>query len=283
MFNSRFSLLLIVFFCMMLFPQHAVFSQYVLPNTPGEPDSTADTVKVKKPEDSLKTTDEAKSKKQLYEQEQDQAEPSIDTPQIKQMADTWVRHLLLRGWLVTSHIGAYSTYQLTGWNRGGGSYGPVEARISVYYLGTTEWMGKDAEWIQVIFRYLGEMETTIDYDFIVTVSADHITEFNRVLYRIDQDEILTGNFNLPEDVTDYDQKDDPHEVDEEQIRLYVGSFDTKIYAGSGAGAAAVYAYRATDLAPLQLVILGYGDKGLTLTSMGADARPRMSVPPPPSR
>jgi len=77
-------------------------------------------------------------------------------------ANLWIRRLLFRGWLDTSHIGAFARYQLTSWSPGIGSYGPIDARITVYYLGPTAWLGNDAEWLQVAVQTLNEEPTLIE-------------------------------------------------------------------------------------------------------------------------
>ena len=203
------------------------------------------------------------------------------TAQIR-LADTWVRRLLLRGWLDTSHIGAFARYQLTSWSQGIGSYGPIEARLTVYYLGSTEWMGNDAEWLQVAVQTMEDEPILIEYDLIVP-AKQKIDEIYRVLYRVDRGDVKTGNLNLPENVVDYDKLDDPSEEGLEDLEFYSGIFETEVFHGSGTNGADVYIYRADKMPPLGIVVLGYGDEGLTFTSSGTDAAPRFYAPPPPSK
>jgi hypothetical protein len=255
-----------------------VRAQYPLPqDQPAATDST----------DSLKTP---AVNERLEQGERTATPPAADEDKPKQtsidevrtLANQWVRRLLFRGWLDTSHIGAWAEYQITGWNENTGSFGPVEARITVYYLGSTVWLGKDAEWVQVSFHNMDEEETQIDYDLILP-AREKIDEVYRALYRIDQNEIQTTTFVLPEGEMDYDKEDQPHDAGDREIKLYVGTFETQIYAGSGTNGAVVYTFRSHELPPLGVVVLGYGGKALTVTSRGASAKPRMNVPPPPER
>jgi hypothetical protein len=277
--TMRLSLLLFTFLCCVYLLPVSGLSQYNLPNTPGEP-TAPDTLVKDSLADTLKAANEITQPKKTLEPQE--TEPEVTPADARKLADTWVRRLLLRGWLDNSHIGAYASYQLTGWRRGLGSFGPVEARVTIYYLGPTAFLGKDAEWLQVVFRVMGETETIIEYDLTVS-GTDRIADIYRVLYRVDHGDLATGNFNLQEGELDYDRADQPQESSEEVVRLYTGSFDTKVYVGSGSEGAIVYAYRANSLPPLGLVILGYGEEALTLTATGADARPRMNVPPPPTK
>jgi hypothetical protein len=223
-------------------------------------------------------------------------EPPLDTnyvrPKPGQFADanenllkqsnTWLRRLLFRGWLDTSHIGAFMSYQLTAWSPSIGSYGPVEARVTIYYLGPTEWMGKDAEWLQAAVQMLSEESRLVEYDLIVP-SRSKITEIYRLLYRVDRGEVKSGSLDLPATVMDYDKLDDPIDEGLEDLEFYSGIYQTHLYHGSGSNGAEVYIYRADKMPPLGIVALGYGDEGLTYTSSGSDASPRFYVPPPPGR
>lgn len=210
------------------------------------------------------------------------AEPADPHAAQIRLADMWVRRLLFRGWLDTSHIGAFARYQLTSWSQGIGSYGPIEARITVYYLGSTEWMGKDAEWLQVAVQTINDEPILIEYDLIVP-SKPKVDEVYRVLYRVDRDEVKTGSFNLPENIVDYDQLDMPSAEGTEDLEFYSGIYQTEVFHGSGTNGADVYIYRAEKLPPLGIVVLGYGNEGLTFTSSGSDAAPRFYSPPPPSK
>jgi hypothetical protein len=296
--SLRFSLVLLTVWFAISLGATSGFSQYILPNNPGDPlprdtvakDSTADSLKTAPLEsDSLKAAkpadleDQENTRSQTTQgEEAKEGAPATSPLDVVRFADTWVRRMFMRGWLDNTHIGAYASYQLTPWQQGMGSYGSVEARITVYYLGQTEYLGKDAEWFQVVCRVMDDQETIIDYDLTVA-GSDRVTDFYRVLYRIDHGDLQTGNFTIPEGTLDYDKVDQPNDFDEELVRLYSGSFDTKLFVGSGSAGSVVRAYRTSDVPPLQLVVLAYGDKALTLTSRGADAKPRMDVPPPPSK
>ena len=198
-----------------------------------------------------------------------------------QLANNWVRRLVFRGWLDTSHIGAFARYQLTAWSPGIGSHGPIEARITVYYLGPTDWMGSDAEWIQIAVQTMESEPTLIEYDLIVP-STERVGEIYRVLYRVDRGEVKPANLSLPENVVDYDKLDEPSQEGLEDLEFYSGIFETEVFHGSGTNGSDVYIYRADKLPPFGIVVLGYGDEALTFTSSGSDASPRFYVPPPPS-
>ena len=197
-------------------------------------------------------------------------------------ATLWVRRMLFRGWLDTSHIGAYARYQLTSWSPGIGSYGPVEARVTIYYLGPTTWLGKDAEWLQAAAETMGDEPLLIEYDLIVPPKPK-IDGVYRVLYRVDRGDVKTGNFGLPENMLDYDRLDEPQEEGLEDLEFYSGIYQTQVYHGSGTDGSVVYIFRADKMPPLGIVVLGYGDEGLTFQSAGSDASPRFYVPPPPGR
>lgn len=207
--------------------------------------------------------------------------PEPHAAQIK-LADTWVRRLVFRGWLDTSHIGAFARYQLTSWSQAIGSYGPIDARVTVYYLGPTEWLGEDAEWLQVAVQTMEDEPILIEYDLIVS-SKPKVDNIYRVLYRVDRGEVRAGNLTLPENIVDYDKIDEPTQEGLEDLEFYSGIFESEVFHGSGTNGADVYIYRADKMPPLGIVVLGYGDEGLTFTSSGTDAAPRFYVPPPPRR
>jgi hypothetical protein len=250
-------------------------AQYNLPNDPyAKKDSTQ--------QDSAKSQEDTQLQTNTPPAVSGNSDAKSNVRNARKFADTWLRRLLFRGWLDTSHIGAFAEYQLTDWSEVGGSEGPVDARITIQYLGSTYWLGKDAEWLQATVKVIDTDETIIDYDLIVP-ATQKITELNRVLYRIDRGDIQTGNFTLPETEVDYDKIDQPRVIDEKEIRLFAGTFESEVYAGSGTNGAIVYSYRTKSLPPLGIVILGYGDKGLTLRNTGSNATPRMNIPPPPER
>lgn len=196
-------------------------------------------------------------------------------------ANAWLRRVLFRGTLDATHIGAYAQYQVTPWREDIGSYGAVLARLTVYYLGSTEWLGRDAEWLQAVYRTMDEEPTTIEYDIIVS-SSSKIEEVKRLLYRIDHGEIHSESIAVPQGQLDYDVMDQPVSMGDEEVELYSGKFQSEKLRGSGFNGATVVLYRVQSLPPLGIVVLGYGEQGLTYTGGGSDATPRMNVPPPPS-
>ncbi|HEY3294895.1 MAG TPA: hypothetical protein VGL38_05620 [bacterium] len=197
------------------------------------------------------------------------------------LANLWLRRLLYRGHLNATEIGAYAQYQLTPWDEKVGSYGAVEARLTVYYLGSSEWMGRDAEWLQAVFQTVEGEPTTVEYDLIVP-SAGDIKTVHRALYRVDGGELKALSFALPNNELDYDAADKPTEEGQDQLKLYSGTFAVSKFRGSGTDGATVMCYRSSTVPPLDVVRLGYGDAGLTLTGTGSDAAPRLDVPAPPS-
>jgi hypothetical protein len=265
----------------------SVRAQYILPDDTLKQPRDSNEVKSDSAKDSTAVTDTLEV--------QDQS-PLLDTNYVKpaptdktgdphsavlSRVNTWVRRLLYRGWLDTSHIGVYARYQLTSWSPGIGSFGPIEAQITVYYLGSTEWMGKDAEWLQVAVQMMEEEPLLVEYDLIVP-SKQKVDEIYRVLYRVDRGEVKTANLSLPETIMDYDRVDEPTQEGLEDLEFYSGIFQTEVFRGSGTDGADVYIYRAQKMPPLGIVVLGYGDEGLTFMSSGSDATPRFYVPAPPS-
>lgn len=259
---------------------HRTYAQYDL-----SPDTT-------KPEmqdaaqvaaDSLKA-DSTREDTARLERADENANPVVTaapTAGVVAQANTWLRRLLYRGALDATEIGAYAQYQLTPWDEKVGSYGPVEARLTVYYLGTSEWMGRDAEWLQAVYQTLEGEETMVEYDLIVPSSSE-IKTVHRILYRVDRGEVKSMSFALPADQMDYDAADKPADEGAEQIKLYSGTYTIEKFRGSGTDGAGVVIYRSKTVPPLDVVRLGYGDEGLTLTGTGSDAAPRFDVPPPPS-
>ena len=278
------TLLLVVTACYLaLFAGNAnvCLAQYILPYDTLNQDTTI--------KDSADVTDTVDLDEDELESQDEQinVEPAPGTtpaePHAAQLklANAWVRRLVYRGWLDTSHIGAFARYQLTAWSQAIGSYGPIEARITAYYLGQTEWMGKDAEWLQIAVQTVDDEPTLIEYDLVVSSKAK-VDEIYRALYRIDRGEVKAANLSLPDNVLDYDKLDEPSEEGLEDLEFYSGVFETEVFHGSGTNGADVYIYRADKMPPLGIVVLGYGDEGLTFSSSGTDASPRFYVPPPPS-
>jgi hypothetical protein len=196
-------------------------------------------------------------------------------------ANKWVRRILYRGSFDATHIGAYAQYQLTSWDEAVGSFGPVEGKLAVYYLGTSEWMGKDAEWLQLVYQSVDAEPTMVYYDLLVP-SASSVKQIYRALYRVDDGQLKTANFAFPADQLDYDAADKPSEDGVETVRLYSGMYETEKSRGAGAEGSVVVIYASKDVPPLGIVRLGYGDACMTLISKGLDAAPRFDVPAPPS-
>ncbi len=67
------------------------------------------------------------------------------------------------------------------WDQAVGSYGPVLARMGVYYLGPTEWLGKDAEWLQMFYETMESDPEMIEYDLTVGTSAEGTKIFSRAV------------------------------------------------------------------------------------------------------
>ena len=210
------------------------------------------------------------------------APSDVSTAAAVKRANTWLRRLLYRGVLDVTHIGAYAEYQLTSWSESTGSYGPVDARLTVSYLGSTRWLGADAEWLQAVYRAVDEEAVVIEYDVIVP-SSSTIDDIHRVVYRVDRGEIKAADFSISASEVDYDRSDRPVSEGAEALKLYTGTYLTEKLRGSGTDGAEVVIYRVADLPPLGIVRLGYGEEGLTFVAGGDDAVPRMNVPPPPSR
>ncbi|MFZ5432657.1 MAG: hypothetical protein ACOZB3_02675 [Calditrichota bacterium] len=257
----RWTLLSISLF--LLSAPHGVWGQYILPQDTARIDTTQ---KVEQPV-----------------QEESLAPETIVPPMsVLEDANTWLRRALFRGTLDATHIGAYAQYQITAWREGIGSYGPVLARLTIYYLGSSEWKGRDAEWLQAVYRTMDDVPTTVEYDLIVP-SSSKIDEINRLLYRVDHDEIHSTSLAVKEGQLDYDIADQPVLVSEETVHLYADTFNTEKYRGSGFNGAEVVLYKVDKLPPLGFVMMGYGERGMVYTGGGSDATPRMNVPPPPSR
>ena len=246
------------------------FAQYNIPaDTLSK--SEDDTTQVKKP-----------VKSNPIDEQEAQPKSRENQDAARKFADDWIRRLLYRGWLDFSHIGGYSTYQLTDWNEGTGSYGPVQARIMIKYLGQSSWLGKDAEWIQASVEIEDEEPTVIDYDFTIP-SSEKLQDIYSVLYRIDGGDVQTGSFALPDGQLDYDRADRPTSTIHKEVKMYSGTYQVEEFLGSGSNGAAVTIYRANDIQPIRVLMLGYGDKALTYIRGGSDATPRFSVPPPPGK
>lgn len=197
-----------------------------------------------------------------------------------EQGNLWLRRLLFRSHPDYTLVGAYTRYQLTDWREGIGSHGPVKAKLTVYYLGSSAWMGEDAEWLQAVYQTADAEPVRVEYDLLVP-SARSIKEVFRLLYRIDRGELATASLALPEGTFDYDTGDKPRAEGLERVELYSGDYPTHRFRGSGFNGAEVLIYVGDDLPPLGIVRLGYGNEGLTVTGTGVELTPRFDVPPPP--
>jgi hypothetical protein len=196
-------------------------------------------------------------------------------------AFTWLKRLLFRGSFDARNIGAYARYQLTAWNEALGSNGPILGRIGIYYLGSSEWMGRDAEWLQAVYDAAGQEPSRVEFDLIVP-TASPIREIYRIIYRIDEGEMKTTSLPAAkQEELDYESADRPESEGPDDIKLYSGTYETEKFRGVGANGAVVVINRSKTVPPLGIVRLGYGDFGLTLIDKGLDAAARFDVPPPP--
>jgi hypothetical protein len=212
--------------------------------------------------------------------EEPAAETIVDpTPEVLEKAILWTRRMMYRGFLDVATTGTWARYAESSWNKTSGSYGPVRAHMTVNYLGATSWMGMPAEHFQTVYRSLGIPKVTVVLDLITSGSAK-IDTIRRVLYRVDRGDIQPAVFTLPEGTLDFDRLDQPTAEETKELKMYSGTYEATVYAGSGASAAKVFAYRVADLPPLSLVILGYGEEALIFKSGGDGAEPSFEAPPP---
>lgn len=240
------------------------------------------------PHDTLKPAIEAEPESVVGDEDRPpdtlQAQPPAPGKSPEQLAleqgNVWLRRLLFRSQPDYTVVGAYARYQLTDWSENLGSHGSVKAKLAVYYLGSSSWLGEDAEWLQAVYQTTDAEPIRIEYDIIVP-SARKIPEVFRLLYRIDRGEINTASLALPEGMFDYETGDFPREEGMELVELYSGKYQTRRLRGSGVNGAEVLIYIGDDLPPLGIVRLGYGGEGLTVTGTGVELTPRFDVPPPP--
>jgi hypothetical protein len=205
------------------------------------------------------------------------APAKISETALTAMAQTWVRRLLYRGALETKVVGAYAQYQLTAWSEISGSFGPVEARVTVSYLGSTKYKEKNAEWLQAIFQTMESEPQLVEFDLTVPAVPELRTVY-QVYYRLNKGLIRETSFSLPEGAVDPDSSDRPVSEGADQVKLYAGTYEAEKYRGTGEGGVEVVIYRSPEVPPLGTVRLGYGDQGLTLTGSGDDAAPRFLPP-----
>jgi hypothetical protein len=227
-------------------------------------------------------TTQAKPARKIFQFESPETEAAVNPAEVLKEANRWLTRMLFRGSFDATQIGAYASYQLTAWSDGTGSYGPVEARFTIYYLGSSTWEGKDAEWLQAVYTSMDAEPTTIEYDLIVP-AGNEIKTISRALYRVDHGELRAINLAPDPNSPNVDASDKPASEGAEDLKLFSGMYQTEKYHGLGDGGVEVFAYKSNATPPLNLVRLGYGDEAMTLTSAGSDAAPRFDAPPPPGR
>ncbi len=213
--------------------------------------------------------------------------PSVNAPgpkiELMQQAMRWVRRLLYRGYLDNSTSGTSATYALTEWTEAAGPQGPVIAHVTIIYLGAVSWMGKPAEWFQATYKSFENERPTVDFDLVMAASNDKVGEAYRAIWRVDKDELASALFNDTKGMFDFDREDQPVAGEQTVLKLFAGEFPVTKYIGSGGDGAKVVAYRSSDVPPLNLVRLGYGNHSLNLRDRGYDIEPRLQVPLPTSR
>jgi hypothetical protein len=225
------------------------------------------------------TRQQSDTTRAAQESEEPAAKPPANAEKaVVDLATTWLRRLLYRGKLDVSVIGAYAQYQVTAWGENVGSSGPVEDRLTISYLGTSPFMGKNAEWLQAAFQTVEEEPKLVEFDLLLP-SAPHVADIYRALYRVNRGETKALDLSLPNQI-DYDREDRPAAETAEALKLYSGTYLCEIFRGAGADGAAVVIYRSDNVKPLCVVRLGYGSEGLTYTGGGDDAEPRFVVPSP---
>lgn len=218
------------------------------------------------------------------------ARPQVPVPSrpdpdrlLKEQALLWVRRLIYRGFLDNGTTGTSATYALTEWNEISGPYGPAIAHVTVVYLGAITWLGKPAEWFQATFKSFENERPSVDFDLVVAGNGDRIGEAYRALWRLNKEELSAALFNVQSGQFDFDRDDQPRPGEQTVLKLYVGEFPVTKYIGAGSDGAKVIAYRASDVPPLGLVRLGYGNMSLNLRDRGFDVEPKLQVPLPTSR
>lgn len=218
-------------------------------------------------------------------EDEDGAVTSPETPldEIVDRAITWTRRMLYRGFPSLSTTGTWATYQESDWGPKQGAHGSIRAHLTVNYLGPTSWMSKQAEHMQVVYRTLDAPKMTIEFDLILGTSNGKIETIHRALYRVNNGGLMPAEFGLPENTLDYDKIDKPKADEHTELRLYSGTYDATIYAGTGMNAKKVYAYRVTGLPPLDLVMLAYGNEAMIFKSGGEGAEERFEAPLPGTR
>jgi hypothetical protein len=199
-----------------------------------------------------------------------------------ELAKRWIHRLLTRGVLNTNHIGAFAEYQLTDWSPTAGSMGPVRLNLKVVYLGPASFMEQDAEWVQATVSVFGESDRRIAFDFVLPSDKEHSLPL-RTLAKEEEQPLREISFAASSGGLDYDAIDSPRDIGEEVVELSHGKYLCHHFRGSGDNGELVDLFLSSEVKPYGIVVMGYGDEGLTLVRKGADATPLLDVPPPPSR
>lgn len=202
--------------------------------------------------------------------------------ELKTNALTWVRRLIYRGFLDDQLTGTSATYALSEWREVSGPAGPVQAYVTVVYLGSVSWLGKPSSWFQATYKSLDVDRPSVDFDLVLS-GRETLGDAYRALWRVNKEELKSFNFGVKPGTFDYDREDKPTAGKESVLKLYSGDFNITEYRGSGADGDKVIAYRANEVPPLSLVRLGYGNMCLNLRDRASDVEPRLEVPLPTSR
>lgn len=245
-------------------------AQYILPqDTIGTADADST--------DSTKATPKSAEDVDPDQENEVMEKPAVNEKEIVADAVLWIRRLLFRSAFNSTEIGAFSQYQITSWSEGRGSYGPVEARLSVAYLGSSDYEGKPAEWIQASYQTADGEPFLVEFDLTVP-SSPRINQIQRAFYRVNRELVKSISFALPANSVDQDSLDRPLSEGAEDVELYSGTFRAEKFRGTGSEGVDVVYYRVDSLPPLGILRLGYGDKVLTYTGGGSDAVSRFHTP-----
>lgn len=197
-----------------------------------------------------------------------------------ELARRWIRRVMVRSVLNTNHIGGFAEYQLTEWSPAAGSMGPIRLNMKIVYLGSVVFTGQDAEWVQAVVRVLGESDRQITFDFVLPSDKQHRLPL-RALVKEEGEPLREISFAASSSGLDYDAIDSPRDSGEELVELSHGKYLCHHFRGSGENGEPVDLFLSSEVKPYGVVVMGYGDEGLTLVRKGADATPLLEVPPPP--
>jgi hypothetical protein len=195
------------------------------------------------------------------------------------LAKLWIRRVLLRGVLNTNQIGGLAEYQLTDWSPESGSMGPIKLSMKVVYLGSADFNGQDAEWVQAVVMVFGETDKRIAFDFVLPTDKQRSLPL-RALAKEDDAPLREISFAVSSNSLDYDATDNPSDMSEEVVELSHGKYLCHHFRGSGANGEPVDLFLSSEVKPFGIVVMGYGNQGLTLIRKGADATPLLEIPTP---